>query len=419
MNENKKYYWLKLKEDFFRNKKIKKLRTIAGGDTYTIIYLKMQLLSLKNDGTLVFEGVEDSFAEEIALDIDEDPENVKVTLMFLIKNGLLEEAEQDRYVMTEAIKCIGSESASKERVAAYRKRKKIRESIPLELVTKLSNEQILLPDGNAKFIDNKRYGGNAEYVYELAMCKCENCGESDTKTLVIHHNNEYSNDLEDLYLLCRKCHANVENGNITELKHNRKSVTCNTLVTTCNTEIEIEKEKEIEIEEKEKEKEKNVTGHLSTKCPDNSTLKQSFEPLDPKCIQNGSKMDPQKRLDYMSTAETADEPECDVFIKIILNDKTYYPISNDLLNQYKELYPAVDVEQELRKFAAWSLSNPTKRKTKRGILRSINSWLSSEQDKGHKKTTQMKEPDWFYKQNKKTDVSKEEEEEMSDFLDNF
>ncbi len=123
----KKYYWLKLKEDFFRDKKIKKLRKIAGGDTYTIIYLKMQLLSLKNDGALIYEGVEDNFAEEIALEIDEDIDNVKVTLMFLLKNGLLEETEQDHYVMTETIKCIGSESASAERVRKHRELKKEQE----------------------------------------------------------------------------------------------------------------------------------------------------------------------------------------------------------------------------------------------------------------------------------------------------
>lgn len=47
MAENKRYYWLKLMDDFFDSKRIKKLRKMAGGDTYTIIYLKMQLLSLK------------------------------------------------------------------------------------------------------------------------------------------------------------------------------------------------------------------------------------------------------------------------------------------------------------------------------------------------------------------------------------
>ena len=82
---SKRYYWLKLKEDFFEQRVIKKLRKIAGGDTYTIIYLKLQLLAMKNDGKLVFENVEDDFASEMALELDEDVENVKVTLMYLEK----------------------------------------------------------------------------------------------------------------------------------------------------------------------------------------------------------------------------------------------------------------------------------------------------------------------------------------------
>lgn len=107
----KKYYWLKLKNDFFTNKKIKKLRKIAGGDTYTIIYLKMQLLSLKDNGTLFFENVEDSFAEELALELDEDVENVKITLIYLMKNGLLLEANPEEFVLPETIECIGSETS--------------------------------------------------------------------------------------------------------------------------------------------------------------------------------------------------------------------------------------------------------------------------------------------------------------------
>lgn len=139
----KKYFWLKLKEDFFRDKKIKKLRKIAGGDTYTIIYLKMQLLSLKNDGALIFEGVEENFAEEIALEIDEDVDNVKVTLAFLISNGLIEEVEQDHFVMTETIKCIGSESASAERVRKHRELKKEKEEQKmLQCNTEVTNSNI-------------------------------------------------------------------------------------------------------------------------------------------------------------------------------------------------------------------------------------------------------------------------------------
>ena len=52
MANSKKYYWLKLKNDFFTSKEMKKLRKIAGGDTYTIIYLKLQLLSLQNEQSM-------------------------------------------------------------------------------------------------------------------------------------------------------------------------------------------------------------------------------------------------------------------------------------------------------------------------------------------------------------------------------
>ena len=123
MADTKKYYWLKLKDDFFRDKRIKKLRRIAGGDTYTVIYLKMQLLSIKNNGMLIYEGIEENFAEELALELDEDTENVKVTLAFLQGNGMIEETEPDHFLMTETIKCIGSESASAERVRKHREKK--------------------------------------------------------------------------------------------------------------------------------------------------------------------------------------------------------------------------------------------------------------------------------------------------------
>ena len=80
MADGKRYYWLKLKDDFFTSKRIKKLRNQAGGDTYTIIYLKMQLLAMKTDGVLTWTGLEENFAEELALDLDEKPDDVEVTL---------------------------------------------------------------------------------------------------------------------------------------------------------------------------------------------------------------------------------------------------------------------------------------------------------------------------------------------------
>lgn len=115
MAENKRYYWLKLMDDFFDSKRIKKLRKLAGGDTYTIIYLKMQLLSLKKGGYLEYSGLEDEFYKEVALDIDEDEANVQVTVQFLLSCGLLQTSDNIEYVLPFVKNNLGSETASTRR----------------------------------------------------------------------------------------------------------------------------------------------------------------------------------------------------------------------------------------------------------------------------------------------------------------
>ena len=81
--------------------------------------------------------------------------------------------------------------------------------------------------------------------------------------------------------------------------------------------------------------------------------------------------------------EKPKKPDSPVVITILLNDGTEYPVRQDDVDAWKELYQAVDVLQELRKMKGWSEANPKKRKTKNGIKRFINSWLAGEQDKYH------------------------------------
>lgn len=107
---NKQYWWIKLQEDFFQSKEMKKLRKIAGGPVYTLIYLKMQLLGMKTGGKIYFDGVEDTFAEEIALTIDEEPENVAATLVFLEKTGLAKKISDSEMYLPEVEKNTGSET---------------------------------------------------------------------------------------------------------------------------------------------------------------------------------------------------------------------------------------------------------------------------------------------------------------------
>jgi len=118
----KRFYWLKLQEDFFRQREIKKLRQIAGGDTYVVIYLKLLLLALKTDGKLFYEGIEEDFASEMALEIDEAEENVAVTVNFLISKGILLSTSPSEYELTTCPEMAGSETDSARRMRLMRNR---------------------------------------------------------------------------------------------------------------------------------------------------------------------------------------------------------------------------------------------------------------------------------------------------------
>lgn len=124
MADQKRYYWFRLHKDFFQKKEIKRLRRVAGGDTYAVIYLKMLLRSIADGGKLYFDGYEETFVSELALDIDEDEQNVQITVNYLLKNGLLLECETDEYYLPEANNNTGSETAAASRMRKLRNKSK-------------------------------------------------------------------------------------------------------------------------------------------------------------------------------------------------------------------------------------------------------------------------------------------------------
>lgn len=124
MTAQKRYFWLKLHKDFFQRKEIKRLRKIAGGDTYTIIYLKMLLRSIMSEGKLYFDGLEENFCSELALDLDESEENVQITVTYLLNSGLLEMRSEDEYYLPDTKNSTGCETAVAARVRRHRDKKK-------------------------------------------------------------------------------------------------------------------------------------------------------------------------------------------------------------------------------------------------------------------------------------------------------
>lgn len=70
---------------------------------------------------------------------------------------------------------------------------------------------------------------------------------------------------------------------------------------------------------------------------------------------------------------------------IPLNDGTEFGVSHELVDEFTKLYPAVHIEQTLKEIRGWNLTNPAKRKTRRGVLAHINAWMTKEQNSGPKR----------------------------------
>ena len=125
VTENRRYYWLQLKDDFFNSKEMKLMRKLPGGEEITIIYLKMMLASLAEQGKLYFEGLAEDLAEELSLIIDEDPEAIRLTLMFLTKKKLLTTSDNYQFNLEQVPEMVGSETASTRRSRKHRETQKM------------------------------------------------------------------------------------------------------------------------------------------------------------------------------------------------------------------------------------------------------------------------------------------------------
>lgn len=109
-------------------------------------------------------------------------------------------------------------------------------------------------------------------------------------------------------------------------------------------------------------------------------------------ITNIAVDDVAEALDEVEEKESAEESinkSEPVVIELILNDKSKRKVTQSEVDRWSELYPNVDVMQQLRNMAGWCESNQQKRKTRRGIDKFINSWLSREQDKCRRNPTNL------------------------------
>lgn len=87
-----------------------------------------------------------------------------------------------------------------------------------------------------------------------------------------------------------------------------------------------------------------------------------------------------------SEQSTEPTPDCD---GLILNDGSEWWPTVERYKEYERCYPGVNVQREFAKMRSWCIDNPKKRKTRNGIARFVNSWLSKEQDSGTRASPYM------------------------------
>ena len=124
MEKENKYYWLKLMEDYFDQKNSKYLRSLPNGATLLIIYLKMQLLTLKTEGFIKYDQLLPTCEEELAMVLDEDVNDVRLCVNALERLGAVERWNNDMLYIAALQPLIGSESAVAKRVRKHREKKK-------------------------------------------------------------------------------------------------------------------------------------------------------------------------------------------------------------------------------------------------------------------------------------------------------
>ena len=259
MADNKKYYYLKLKEGFFDSDDMKLLQAMKDGYVYSDILLKLYLQSLRQEGRLMYRGIVPYTPDMIATITNHQVGTVERAMKIFEKMGFIEILDNGAIYMLDIQNFIGQSSSEADRKRSYRK------SIEAE---------------KSRLLEN----------------------------------------------------SNGTNGPTTDWTNN---------------------------------------GQMSDKSTP-ETIDKSIENRDNINTFAGSSSE--------HTSEAKAEVEA-----LILNDGSEWKPTEALFAEYVRLYPNVDVKQQFNVMRSWCLSNPKKRKTKRGITRFVNSWLTREQDKGYRR----------------------------------
>lgn len=139
MGRTKIYFWLKIDKKFFDNIFIKRLKTVPGGYTMTVIYIRLMLESLESDCILYYEGYFDNLKEELALKLDVSEDDIDMTMAYFTKCGLIQIDEDKNAELPQAKALVQQETNQAAYMREYRKQQREQK----ESLTMLSNNLTL------------------------------------------------------------------------------------------------------------------------------------------------------------------------------------------------------------------------------------------------------------------------------------
>ena len=146
---NNKYYWLKLKRDFFKRHDIQIIENMENGKDYILFYLKLLCESVDHEGNLRFSETIPYNEKMLSTITNTNIDIVRSAMKVFSELNMIEILDDDTIFMTECNKMLGCETAWAEKKRLYREKQRtmslmcpssVRQEIDIEKEKELEKE---------------------------------------------------------------------------------------------------------------------------------------------------------------------------------------------------------------------------------------------------------------------------------------
>lgn len=120
-----KYYWLKLKRDFFKRHDIRIIEEMTNGKDYILFYLKLLVESIDHEGELRFSDAIPYNEQMLSVITNTNIDIVRAAMNIFLELGMIDRFDDSTIYMREVQRMIGSETVSADKKREYRAKKKL------------------------------------------------------------------------------------------------------------------------------------------------------------------------------------------------------------------------------------------------------------------------------------------------------